>query len=375
MEEECRPLIDILSEIPDFRKAKGKRHPLSAILALACVATMCGYKGYRAFSEWGRNYGKEFMEALGFTHVKGPCAATFSNIFRGINVELLEKKVGGWAENLLCVLKGRDNISLDGKTAKGSLKQGSSVSHFLSAVGHEVGLTLAQSGVDSKTNEIGVVHEVLMNLVLEGRIVTMDALLTQREVAKDILEGGGDYVMIAKENQPKLLDDVKTVFDGPFSHLLEKSSAETLDIGHGRIEERSITVSAELSGYSDWPGLQQVFQLTRETTIKKTGKEQEETVYGVTSLTPEEADPSCLMDIVRRHWHIENKSHWIRDVVFGEDGSQVRCGNAPQVMAALRNTVIGLIRSAGMNGITASCRKFAAQPKMALELVGITMQD
>ena len=107
------------------------------------------------------------MEALGFTHVMGPCAATFSIIFRKINVKLLEKKIGEWAESLLCALKGNDNIALDGKTARGSLKQGCRISHFLSVVGHELGLTLAQSGVDKKTNEIGVVHEVLKNLVLE----------------------------------------------------------------------------------------------------------------------------------------------------------------------------------------------------------------
>ena len=116
----------------------------------------------------------------------------------------------------------------------------------------------------------------------------MDALLTQRKVAKDILDGGGDYVMIVKENQHKLLDDVKTVFHGPYSHLLEQSSDETLDIGHGRIEERHLIVSNELSGYSDWPGLEQVFELTRTTTFKKTGKVREETVYGITSLTSAE---------------------------------------------------------------------------------------
>lgn len=371
MEDKCPPLIDILSEIPDFRKSKGKRHPLSAILALACVAMMCGHKGYRAFAEWRSNYGDDLMKDLGFTRLDGPCAATFSNIFRGINVKLFEEKIGAWAESLLTKLKGHDNISLDGKTSKGSRKQGSDICHFLSAVGHEVGLTLAQTGVDSKTNEIGVVDEVLRSLVLEGRVVTMDALLTQRKVAKDILDGGGDYVMIVKENQEKLLDDVKTVFHGPFSHLLKKSSHETLDIGHGRIEERHLVASDELSDYSDWPGLQQVLQITRKTTIKKTGKIREETVYGVTSLTPEKADPSCLMELIRCHWHIENKSHWVRDVVFGEDKSQIHCGNAPQVMAAIRNTVIGLIRSAGRNDITAACRKFAAQPRIALELIGI----
>ena len=373
MEDRCQPLIDILAEIPDFRKAKGKRHSLSAILTLACVAMICGYKSYRAFAEWGRNYGKEFMEALGFTHEKGPCAATFSIIFRRINVKVLEKEIGKWAENLLGAIRGHDNISLDGKTGKGSFNQGSSVSHFLSAVGHELGLTLAQSGVDRKTNEIGVVSEVLKNLVLAGRIVTMDALLTQKKVARDVLDGGGDYVMIAKDNQEKLLDDVKTVFHGPFSQLLEKSSDETLDIGHGRIEERSIVVSAELSGYSDWPGLEQVFQLTRRTTVKKTGEVREETVYGITSLTPEEAGPLRLLELIRCHWHIENRSHWVRDVTFGEDHSQIRCGNAPQVMAVIRNTAIGLMRSAGRTNIAAACREFAAKPLMALELIGIRM--
>jgi len=368
---QCRPLIDILSEIPDFRKAKGKRYSLSSILSLACVAMMCGYRSYRAFADWGSNYGKEFMEALGFTEGIGPCFSTFSNIFRKINVKLLEIKLGRWAESVLSVLDGEDNISMDGKTAKGSLKQGCKVSHFLSAVSHRLGLTLAQNGVDIKTNEIGVVSEVIKKLLLEGRVVTMDALLTQREVAKDILAGGGDYVMIVKENQEKLLDEVMTTFHGPYSDSLNKSTHETLDVGHGRIEERSIIVSDALIGYSDWPGVKQVFQLTRKTVIKKTGKIREETVYGVTSLTPEKASPSRLMEIIRCHWHIENRSHWVRDVTFGEDKSQIHCESGPQVMAALRNTVIGLMRSVGMTNIAAALHKFAAKPEKAMELIGI----
>lgn len=366
-------MIDILSEIPDFRKAKGKRHPLPSVLALVCVAIMCGYKSYRGFSEWGEHYGTEFMKALGFTQGIGPCAATFSNIFRRLDVLSLEEKLGHWAESILGAMKGSsgDSISLDGKTARGSKKQGSTICHFLSAVAHGVGLTLGQCGVDSKTNEIGVVCELLRNLVLEGRIVTMDSLLTQRKVAKDILESGGDYVMIVKENQERLLDEVKTVFHGPCSHLLEKSCDETLDIGHGRIEERGITVSSELSDYSDWPGLQQVFQLTRTTTFKKTGGKREETVYGITSLTSEEATASRILELVRFHWHIENKSHWVRDVTLGEDASQVHCGSAPQVMAALRNTAIGLMRWAGSTNMVSACHKYAAQPVAALELMGI----
>ena len=184
------------------------------------------------------------------------------------------------------------------------------------------------------------------------------------------------YVMIVKENQPRLLDDVKTVFDGPYSHLLQKSSAQTLDMGHGRIEERYLTASDELSDYSDWPGLEQVFQLTRRTTIKKTEKVREETVYGITSLTPQQADSARLLELVRCHWHIENMSHWVRDVTFDEDRSQVRCGNIPQVMAAIRNMVIGLMRWLGYTNIAAAWSPrtrgyFAAQPWDALEAIGI----
>ena len=377
-----RPLIEILAEIPDFRKAKGKRHPLSAILAMACVAMMSGYKSYSAMAEWGRNYGAKLARALGFTHKKTPCASTLHTVFRNIDKEELESKLSSWAEGVMSATADAggnaevpedalEAVSLDGKTLGGSRKQGAPGTHLLSAVSHRLGVTLTQQAGDHSTDEMRIIHEALQNLVLEGRVFTMDALNTQRNTAETITHGGGDYVMIAKENQPSLLDDVKTVFDGPYSHLLQKSSAETVDIGHGRIEERYLTASDELSDYSDWPGLEQVFQLTRRTTIKKTGKVREETVYGVTSLTPQQADATRLLELVRCHWHIENMSYWVRDVTFDEDHSQVRSGNIPQVMAAMRNLVIGLMRWLGHTSMAAACRYFAARPWDALEAIGI----
>jgi predicted transposase YbfD/YdcC len=366
-----RPLIDILAEIPDFRKAKGKRHPLSAILAMACVAMMCGYKSYGAIAEWGRNYGQKLTQALGFTHEKTPCAATLHTVFGNIDKQEFEAKLGSWAEGVMSDASKEETggVSLDGKTLRGSQKQGAPGTHLLSAVSHGLGLTLSQQAGDHSTDELRIIHEALENLVLEGRVFTMDALNTQRKTAKTIIDGGGDYVMIVKDNQPKLLDEVKTAFHGPSSHLLEKS--QTLDLGHGRIEERSLTSSDELSGYSDWPGLEQVFQLTRKAIITKTEKVREETVYGVTSLSPEQADSGCLLELVRSHWHIENRSYWVRDVTFGEDHSQVRSGNIPQVMAAIRNLVIGLMRWLGHTNIAAACRYFAARPWDALEAMGM----
>jgi predicted transposase YbfD/YdcC len=381
-----KPLIEILAEIPDFRKSKGKRHPLLAILALACVAVMCGCRGYRAIAEWGRNYDSKFTEALGFTHGKTPCASTLHTIFGNVSVKLLEKKLGEWAEGILEDIENivglsqkqeaaSEGMSIDGKTLRGSLNQDSSITHLLSAVSHNLGLTVAQCSVDSKTNEIGTIDKVLQDIVLKGRIFTTDAMHSQhsqRETCQTIVDGGGDYVMIVKGNQSGLLNDVKTTFHGPFSHMLRQSSDVSIDYGHGRIEERHLTASDELPHYMDWPGLKQVFMVTRNTNFKKAGKKsRHETVYGITSLSPEQADASRLQHLVRCHWHIENRSHWVRDVTFGEDYSQVRCGNIPQVMAAFRNTAVGLMRFLGHTNIAAACRYFAAQPWDALEAIGI----
>jgi predicted transposase YbfD/YdcC len=226
----------------------------------------------------------------------------------------------------------------------------------------------------NNSNEITAVETILQHLVLEGRIVTMDALLTQRHIAQTIVDKGGDYVMIVKENQPRLRADIELVFTLPpvGDH---QATARTVDLGHGRIEQRNITTSEALVGDSDWPGLAQVFELGRHVMFQKTGKERVEVVYGVTSLRPERATPERLLALVRGQWQIEHKSHWVRDVTCDEDRSQVRCGNIPQVMAALRNTAIGLPRWTGHTNIAAACRRLAAQPLQALALIGIELEN
>jgi len=373
-----RPLIEVFAAIPDFRMPRGKRHPLPAIFALACCAMLCGARSYSAIAEWGRNYGTRIAQALGFTHGT-PCAATLHTIFRHVNRDEFEAHLGTWADSVVGSLPAAPEtpgtaVALDGKTLRGSKKQGAPGTHLLSALAHQVGVTLAQHAVDDKTNEITAVETLLHHLVLEGRIVTMDALLTQRHVAQTIVDKGGDYVMIVKENQPRLRADIALVFTLPPVGDRQET-ARTIDIGHGRIEQRNITTSEALVGYSDWPGLAQVFELGRHVMIQNTGEERVEVVYGVTSLRPERATPGHLLALVRGHWQIENKSHWVRDVTFDEDHSQVRCGNIPQVMAALRNTAIGLLRWAGHTNIAAACRRLAAQPVQALALIGIVLEN
>jgi predicted transposase YbfD/YdcC len=271
--------------------------------------------------------------------------------------------------------RGEDAIAIDGKILRGSQKQGAPGVHLLSAFAHRMGLTLAQESVDDKTNEPPVALELLRYLVLEGRIVTMDALLTQRQIAQQIVDAGGDYVMVVKENQPQLLEDIATMFALAPIAGEPRTVAETLALGCGRIEQRWLQTSNVLLGYSDWPGLAQVFRLERQVILKKTGEVREEGVAGVTSLVPERADAARLLALVRGQWQIENQSPGVRDVTFDEDRSQVRCGNIPQVMAALRNTVIGLMHGAGYTNIAAACRRFAAQPRAALHLIGIILEN
>ena len=373
-----QPLIEVFAEIPDFRRCRGKRHPLPAMLSLACCAMLCGYRSYSAIAEWGHNYGTSIAQALGFTH-NTPCAATLHTVFRHVDRDTLEAKLGAWAEQVVVSLPtapsaGEAAIALDGKTLRGSRKQGAPGVHLLSALSHRLGLTLAQQAVDNKTNELTQAETILRQLVLKDRVVTMDALLTQRYIAQTIVDEGGDYVMTVKENQPQLRADIELIFTLPPVGDRQET-ARTVDIGHGRIEQRNLTTSEALVGYSDWPGLAQVFELGRHVIDQKTGKERVEVVYGVTSLSPQRATPARLLELVRGQWQIENKSHWVRDVTFDEDHSQVRCGNIPQVMAALRNTAIGLLRWAGHTNIAAACRQLAAQPVQALALIGIALEN
>lgn len=368
-------LVDVLADVPDFRQSKGKRYSLTAVLSLSVAAILCGYKSYSAIAEWGRFYGQCFLQALGFHNYKTPCAATLHNIFAQLDKDELEAKLAQWAHTLLQQAPPElhaNEVAVDGKTLCGSKKQGCLDAHLLSALSHRLGLTLFQQAVEDKTNEIGAIADLLKGLFLQGKIITLDALLTQRKVARQIIEGGADYVMVVKNNQPQLLSVVEGALQGVEYHIQEAGQAKSVDVGHGRIEERSIVVSSVLSKQDEvWPGLEQIFELKRHRVEKKSSKVSMEVVYGVTSLSREKASAEELLRIVRGHWEIENRSHWVRDVVYGEDQSQVRVGNVGQVMSALRNTAIGLMRLAGESNIARACRKYAAQPWQALALIGV----
>lgn len=213
-----------------------------------------------------------------------------------------------------------------------------------------------------------VVPALLEGLDLQGRIVTGDALYTQRELCQQIVEQGGEYLFVVKANQPTLLDDIATLFADP---PVEPAVAEQRGQHGNRHEVRRLWASAALNEYSDWPYLAQVCRIERERRCKD--ETRREVAFAISSLWPHEASPGRLLALSRGHWGIENRLHWVRDMTFGEDRSQVRKRSGPQVMACLRNTVIGLLRIRGVTNIAAALRRNARHPDEALSLVGISL--
>jgi hypothetical protein len=175
--------------------------------------------------------------------------------------------------------------------------------------------------------------------------------------------------MFAKGNQRGLEQVLEAIFTGGRWSTLPTEQACELDKGHGRREVRCIQTSDAIQGWDGWADVAQGFCLDRERHVLKSGRRQRERVYGITSLPRELADPSDLLGLIRRHWGIENRSHHVRDVTFDEDRSRVRAGSIPQVMAALRNTAIGLMRLAGHASIASACRRYAARPSEAIALI------
>jgi Transposase DDE domain len=206
---------------------------------------------------------------------------------------------------------------------------------------------------------------------LDGLVVTGDAQFCQRALSRQVVARGGGFFWAVKENQPELLEAIQTLFALPppgegFGHAISQTR-------HGdRREVRLLLTSTALGDYLDWPHLGQVCATVRQ--ITRRGATRTETSYAVTSLAPRAAPPARLLALWRGHWGIENRLHWVRDVTLDEDRCQVRTAAAPQVLAALRNTVLGVLRRAGHPNIAAALRRHAAHPREALALLGLTIE-
>jgi predicted transposase YbfD/YdcC len=360
------PLLQALSKVADFRKLRGKRHALVAILALGCVAALCGCCSLTAISQWGRHHDVALLAKLGFTHFPGPSVATLHRVFTKLDVVSLEQALTEWWHAWLPAL---GPLAIDGKTVRGSAAKGGAAVQLLSAFATQVRLVLAQRAI-ANYDEIEAALALLAGLDLHGWVITGDAKFTQKAIVEKIIERGGDYVLTAKANQPTLVDDIATLFDDPKVVAETITTTRRIDLHGSRIEVRELRASSALSAeYCGWVGLQQVLRIERHRINKRTGACEVHVCYGITSLSPDHADAKRLAAILRGHWGIENRLHWVRDVILGEDASRIRTGHAPQVMAIFRNVAVSFLGLLDYDSPTEGFRHFAWNPAEAIKIV------
>jgi predicted transposase YbfD/YdcC len=376
-----------------------REHELVPLLLMSVCAMLCGARSLYAVAQWGRERREDDPEALtplGLKPGKSPSHATLRRVFKRLDVELFERILGEWLSQTGLRPEGKGLLAVDGKTLRGIHGEEVPGVHLVAVYSIQAEAVLMQVAVaEKKASELTATKAALSAVDLRGQVVAGDALQTQREVCETVFSKGGDLFPV-KDNQKALRADLEAAFQG-IEAALKRGQGEIppyqarewqeegvvferhrdTAIGHGRLEEREIwTLSdPEINGYAGsagtvgtaWPPLSQITRLLRKRTVK--GKTTTEIVYWVTSLTPEAAGAKDLLTYIRDYWEIENRLHWVRDVTFGEDHSQVRSGNAPQVKAALTNLALTLLRRNGHNNIAAALRTFAARSRDAVALV------
>lgn len=362
-----------LARVADRRRPRGKRYALPLLLLLMVLAKLCGEDRPSGIADWVRHRRVVLQALLGRPLPHAPHHNTYRRVLaQALDPAELDAALGdflrqapGAGQSVL--------VSIDGKTVRGTMDAPATRGeHLLAAYLPEEGIVLLQVAAGDTTNEIGVAPALLGALDLRGKVVVGDALHTQRALSAQILAAGGDYLWTAKANQPTLHADIETVFTSDDRTVAggrvrrDLRTVCTRDKGHGRQETRTLTASGDLAGYSDWPGLAQVFRLERQRVQTKSGTTHHEVVYGLTSLTPAEASPAQLLALQRSYWGIENGLHYRRDVTFHEDATRLTQGDAGRVMAALNNLIIGLLRRVGHTNLAAARRLCDADLATAL---------
>lgn len=257
-------------------------------------------------------------------------------------------------------------IAVDGKVLRGSRTWQYRPVMLMAALEHSTGTILAQHEIDQKSNEIPQLPDLLGELVLSGAVITADALHTQRKSASHLLSRGAHYVFTVKSNQPGLLAELHRRLTAEGHNTGEHHERIR---GHGRIVQRDL-ITAPADGI-DFPGARQIARIIRTTCGLSGHKTAKEIAYIITSLPPDLATPADLAGYVRGHWRIESH-HFVRDMIFEEDASQVSTGNLPRVMATFRNLIISLLRLSGSTNLAASLRHNARRAHRPLELLRIT---
>ena len=375
-------LMAHLTDVPDPRGKQGRQYEWVFILTVLCGALISGSRSVRGMAQWAWLHMEEIVAAVKPVRLKVPSASTLYRALRKVDITELEGRISAYiaeldaADRVTGEVQGRDGAglrgqSIDGKEVRMASKQGAPLM-LVSLVRHESGAVLAQKAVSRKTNEITVAPALLAGRDLTGTVTTMDALLTQREIAQQIVEQGGDYLMVVKGNQPSLHEAISLLFESPPVPARAKEVLRyTYTTGdHGRIDRRTLESSTALNHYLDWPGVAQVLRRTRRSRQVTTDERSEHVTYGITSLARQRALPEQIESLWRAHWTIENRLHYVRDESMGEDRSTLRSDNAPHAMAALRNAILALLRFEGWSNIPDGFRFFNASVHKSLIAIG-----
>jgi predicted transposase YbfD/YdcC len=373
--------------VPDPRRRQGRRFALPALLTVAVGAMLASHTSVQAIAEWAAAQSVEVLQSVGLRQGIAPHQTTWQRLWRRLDPEAVGQALSAvLASVAVPTQRGEQGVAVDGKAQRGRRTgQPGETVHAVSAFAHDHGVVLAQVPIAAATTatkaeaELTVAPALIAQLDWHGRVFTGDALFCQRALCEHVLDAGGDYLLLVKANQPRLLGDLQLLFDPPADlrpsppPLTDRREAVSHDHGHGRTEHRRLIASVDLLGYLDWPGHAQVFRLERHWTAR--GRPHQSVRYGITSLPPAVASAQRLLALRRGHWQIENGLHYVKDVTLGEDRSRLRADAAPDVFALLRSLVVSLIRLDGSRTIAARLRHFSRSPADGFRLLGVTLSQ
>lgn len=332
-------------QVEDPRRQAGLRYPLIEVLFIAICAIIAGADDWVAIERFGRAKFSWFQKYLTLKHGI-PAHDTFGDVFGVLDPEQFAEAFTSWMQ-MIATVSGV--IALDGKTVRHSFDKslGKAAIHMVSAWSAHNQLILGQVKVDDKSNEITALPKLLELLVVKGCLVTIDAMGCQTEIAEQIIDQGGDYLLAVKKNQKHLYEDIEHLFKHATTANFaqdEFDETRTVDKQHGRLDIRQCQCISEpewlayLRSRHDWKQLKSVVRIWTERRVG--GKKKREARYYICSRTASAAD---LLAATRAHWGIENNVHWILDVVFAEDDSRARVGHAQQNLATMRRIAINML--------------------------------
>jgi len=356
-----------LCKLTDIRKAKGKQYALEMVLLIVVMAKLCGEDKPLGIAEWAQNRQAALVKLLCLNWSRMPSHHTYRRILAyKVYAEEVEQFVREYNQH------GQHGkvYALDGKALRGLRKKDEEGNQYLLSV-YDVAhaKVMAQVEVGRKENEITKAPKALKLVEIAQKVVTADALHTQRGFSTQVVEAHGDYVLPVKENQPQLYKNIQALFAPEYPKpgfgkiQTDFLSVQKVNKGHGRIETRTIMTSEMLNAYAAWPGLAQVYRLERQIQWRRNGRCYRtscEVEFGITSLTRKQVSPEQLLNARRAHWGIETGLHYRRDVTLKEDATRMTLGNTGKVMASLNNLVLALIRQANFHNAAQARRWFAA---------------